>query len=212
MFSLQLLTEKIAVRIAQPLQFDEDQTAVIAYGMFCFLQILASILLVILFGFFFHVLGEALIISLTMAILRKYSGGAHADTPGKCLVIGTVIAVVPAVLIVHIPVNRIGIILTAIPVFVWAFYAAFTKAPVDSAKKPITNKNKRKRLRSASVITVGVYGCIACFLLLLSYYFNGDSRPWLPYAACILFGTAWQTFTLTTLGNQLIRLLNTRLA
>ncbi len=207
MFSLETIAEKIAANIASPLKMDESKKAVMAYGIFCFSQVLASILLVILFGFLFHVLGQALVISFTIAILRKYSGGAHAATPGKCLVIGTVISVVPAIIIAHIPVNVIWVIILGIPVFTWAFYEVLTKAPVDSIKKPITNARKRKRLRNGSLVILGIYLLIIVVFLSMQN-FAADTGYLIRYTACILFGTAWQTLTLTNVGGHLFSMMD----
>ncbi len=207
MFSLETIAEKIAANIAYSLHMDEDKKAVMAYGIFCFSQILASILLVILFSLLFHVLGQALVICFTIAILRKYSGGAHAATPGKCLVIGTVISVVPAIVITHIPVNVIWVIILGIAAFAWAFYEVLTKAPVDSIKKPITNARKRKRLRNGSLVILGIYLLVIVVLLSL-HSFAGDNGHLIRYAACILFGTVWQTLTLTHSGGRLFAMMD----
>lgn len=203
MVSLGTIAEKIAANIARSLQMDSEKKAVMAYGIFCFSQILASILLVILFGLIFGVLAEALIISFAIAILRKYSGGAHAGTPGKCLIIGTVITIVPAIIIAHLPINILAVLCLGILIFFWAFYEVMTKAPVDSIKKPITNLQKRKRLRNGSLVILGVY-LLILVLCLLGYSYSGDSGRYLQYSACILFGIAWQTFTLTKTGDHLL--------
>ena len=135
MFSIEVLADKIALRLTHSLQQDQEKQEVMAYGIACFLQIFFAILFVILFGLLFHVLIEALIINFSISILRKYSGGAHAGTPGKCLIIGTVISVVPAIIFAHLAMNIWVITSLGVIIFAWAFYEVITKAPVDSIKK-----------------------------------------------------------------------------
>lgn len=104
---------------------------------------LYNILLVILFGRIFNVVIESLIVSFTISILRKYSGGAHSSSPGICLIVGTFIAVSIGL------VSKIGIdfninILIGIITFAWAYYIIYKLAPVDSPAKPIRTEKKVK--------------------------------------------------------------------
>ena len=201
MLNLENLAENIAASIAESLQMDSEKKAVIAYGIFCFLDIFISVMIVILLGFVFHVLAEALIISFSISILRKYSGGVHASTLGKCMIIGTVITIIPAIMIHYLSLNSLIVLLGYLLVFVWAFYEIYTKAPVDSIKKPINNIKKRKRLKKSSLVVLGLYSVITVLLLIV--YYSGDYRNFIRYAASVIYGTAWQVFTLTKAGNRL---------
>ena len=96
---MEKLSNNIANKVASELTLDENNREVIAYGTFALIQMLLSITLVFLFGLLFHVAFEALIISFTGSILRKYSGGVHASSPGICTFIGTIVCVGQAVLI-----------------------------------------------------------------------------------------------------------------
>ena len=78
---MEKLSNNIANKVALELSLDDDNREVIAYGTFALIQMLFSIILVFLFGLLFHVAFEALIISFTGSILRKYSGGVHASSP-----------------------------------------------------------------------------------------------------------------------------------
>ena len=202
---MEKLSNDIATRVASELSLDEDNRVVIAYGMFAIIQMLLSITLVFLFGSLFHLAFEALIISFTGSILRKYSGGVHASSPGICTFIGTLVCVGQAVLIsllIDSVVNLKLIIILGIVIFIWSYYIIYKLAPVDSASKPIVKEEKRNRMKKGSIILLSVYLIITILFILL--YMNNAERKFLFYALCLYSGIVWQTFTLTAPGHLLI--------
>ena len=74
----------LANRIAQTLQYDEERELVVAYGLTGLIQTTVTVLLVLIFGLIAGVPVEALIICFSVSILRKYSGGSHADSIHLC--------------------------------------------------------------------------------------------------------------------------------
>ncbi|MGH4050773.1 MAG: accessory gene regulator ArgB-like protein [Clostridium sp.] len=202
---MEKLSNKIANKVAAELSLDEDNTQVIAYGTFALMQMCFSIILVFIFGLLFHVAFEALIISFTAAILRKYSGGVHASSPGICNFIGIITCVGQAVLISHLinsVVNLKLIIILGIIIFIWSYYIICKLAPVDSISKPIVKEGKRKRMKKGSIILLGVYLIIIVFFILL--YINSGKRKFLFYTLCLYSGILWQAFSLTAKGHLLI--------
>jgi len=202
---MEKLSNNIANIVALELSLDQDNKEVIAYGTFALMQMFVSIIFVFLFGLLFHVAFEALIISFTAAFLRKYSGGAHASSPGNCTFIGTVVCVGQAVLISFLSrwvVNLKLIIILGVIIFIWSYYIIYKLAPVDSASKPIVKEEKRRRMKKGSIILLSVYLITVVFFILL-YISSGESKS-LFYALCIYSGILWQAFTLTTLGHLVV--------
>ncbi|MCB2300105.1 accessory gene regulator ArgB-like protein [Clostridium tagluense] len=202
---MEKLSNNIANKVALELSLDQDNREVIAYGTFALMQMFVSIIFVFLFGLLFHVAFEALIISFTAAVLRKYSGGVHASSPGNCTCIGTIVCVGQAVLIsflISSVVNLKLIIILGVMTFIWAYYIIYKLAPVDSASKPIVKEEKRKRMKRGSIILLSVYLIIAVVFILL-YLGSGESKLML-YDLCLYSGILWQGFTLTTLGHLLV--------
>jgi len=207
---MEKLSNNIANKVAAELSLDKDNREVIAYGTFALMQMLLSIILVFLFGLLFHVAFEALIISFTASILRKYSGGVHASSPGICTFIGTIVCVGQAVLIpllMSSVVNLKLILMLGVVVFIWSYYIIYKLAPVDSASKPIVKEEKRKRMKKGAIILLSGYLIITVFLFL--FYISCDERKLLFYALCLYAGILWQTFTLTELGHLLIGKIDT---
>lgn len=202
---MEKLSNNIANKVASELSLDQDNREIIAYGTFAFIQMLFSIILVFLFGLLFHVAFEALIISFTGAILRKYSGGVHASSPWICNFIGTIVCVGQAIIIsllISLVVNLYLVVIPGIVIFIWSYYIIYKLAPVDSASKPIIKKEKRNRMKKGSIILLSVYLVITVFLILL--YVSSGEKKLIFYALCLYSGILWQAFTLTTPGHLLV--------
>ena len=202
---MEKLANNIANKVASELSLDEDNKEVIAYGAFALMQMVLSIILVFLFGLLFHVAFEALIISFTAAILRKYSGGVHASSPWICNFIGIITCVGQALLISFLisqGVNLKLIIVLGVVIFIWSYYIIYKLAPVDSIAKPIVKEEKRKRMKKGSIILLSVYLIITVIFILL--YLSSGEVKFLSYILCIYSGILWQVFTLTTPGHLLI--------
>ncbi|MBW9171428.1 accessory gene regulator B family protein [Clostridium estertheticum] len=202
---MEKLSNNIANKVALELSLDEDNREVISYGAFALMQTFFSIILVFIFGFLFHVAFEAIIISFTAAILRKYSGGVHASSPGNCNFIGTIVSVGQAVLIsllISGVVNLKSTIILGVFIFTWSYYTIYKLAPVDSASKPIVKQEKRNRMKKGSIILLSVYLAITVFLILL--YVSSGEKKLLIYVLCLHLGILWQVFTLTTSGHLLV--------
>lgn len=202
---MERLANNIASRVAAELKLDKDNSEVVAYGAFAILQMLLSICLVIIFGLLFHVVYEALIISFTISILRKYSGGVHASSPAICNIIGTIVCVGLAIIIsllIGQVVNLNLVIILGVVIFIWSYYIIYKLAPVDSASKPIIKKEKRKRMKKGSIIVLSVYLFIAIFFITI--YISMGRRNFLFYNLCLYSGIVWQATTLTAPSHLLI--------
>ncbi|MBP1745136.1 MAG: accessory regulator AgrB [Firmicutes bacterium] len=202
-------SKAIAAKLALELDYDDDKREVMAYGAFALIQMLISIGLVIICGLIFDVVAEALIISFTASILRKYSGGVHASSPNTCTFLGVVVCVGFGVLIklVLAPVIDVRIFMMAgIPGFVWSFCMISKLAPVDTPNKPIKTEEKRKRMRKGSFAVTGVYLLIIIISLLIHVSFSSDA--FFAYSMCVALGVFWQVFTLTGSGHRVIEKLD----
>jgi accessory gene regulator B len=202
MFSVEKLTKNIAESISSELKLDNDRKEVIAYGTFALLHMTLSVVLVIIFGWMFAVLVESLIVSFTGSILRKYSGGVHASSPGICATTGTIITVGQALFICFILASFINlklVIFLGLLTFVWSFYIIYKLAPVDSAAKPIKTQKKRERMKKGSILILGSYLVIVVLNIIM--YLLIQEKKFLIFSLCIYGGTAWQAFTLTHGGH-----------
>lgn len=195
-----------AKKISAALNYDAEQEAVVAYGLIAMVQIAVTLLLVFILGLLVGAPIEALIICLSVSILRKYSGGAHADTIDFCTVFSVIYCTVAALLSKALAgvYQPWWMLAAAIAVYACSFYYINRYAPVDSPNKPIKSANKIKRMRRGSFILVSVYALLNA----LFFLFSNRAPVFQSYGISLLFGVSWQVLTLTPLGAILLNKLN----
>lgn len=202
MFKIENICEKLSNYISQELNLDANKKSIINYGIFGFVQMGICLALVTIFGFIFNAIIETLIVSFTISILRKSSGGVHANSPGRCAVIGTVSTIAMALICKHINIRFDVVILLGGIIFIWSYYTVYKLAPVDSIAKPIKSLEKRKRLKKSSIIILSVY--LIVILINISCYLVVKNSNLLTYVLCIYMGLIWQTFSLTEGGHLIL--------
>jgi len=204
---MEKLARKLARNISSTLSYDEEKEAVIAYGLMALIQVSATVLLVLLLGLAIGAPVEAMIVCFSASILRKYSGGAHADTAELCTLISGVYCTLTAFLSKHLLASIYSpafMAAAALIVFILSFIIVYRFAPVDSPNKPIKTVRKRQRMRKGSLLILGFYVALSVTFFILSYKY-GLFRS---YGISMLFGVSWQVFTLTQVGNNFIERLN----
>lgn len=202
---MEKLANKISAKVAYELGLDNDRKEIIAYGTFALLQTIISIGLVIIFGLFFHVLTEAIVLSFSTSLLRKYSGGAHASSSSTCTIAGTIICIAQALLIAYVlapNMNFMWVFTLNLLIFMWAFIMVFRLAPVDSPAKPIRKKEKRDRMKKMSLLMLVIYFSIT--IIIYALYFRFGVKRLLVYTICLYGGVLWQIFTLTKPGHLVL--------
>lgn len=198
------LTEKIATKIGNNAQLflnvNEEQEQIIVYGAINLFQMLFAILWVIIAGLLFGVFYEALIFSTTASILRKYSGGVHASSPSRCVIIGAFSAALAGILIDNIfyTINSITVAVVSGVIIIFAFITVFRNAPVDSIKKPIKNIETRKQFKRKSIFAIFIFSFIIIILFMLNEKFS--ELYYIKLIESIGVGVLWQTITLTKNG------------
>ncbi|PAB58228.1 accessory gene regulator ArgB-like protein [Anaeromicrobium sediminis] len=186
------ISNHIGEIIGNEMNHDDDQKEVIKYGVFVGLQIVYSIIACFVVGLVFGMLKEILIVSFSSSILRKYSGGTHASSLNRCVIIGTIAFALMALsmkyilLDLHMKVCVVGII------FIYAYLLIYKRAPVDTGTKRIKNEIKRKKLRNKSLALLCIYAIITII------YINNN------ISTGITMGVAFQIFTLTKIGHVIL--------
>lgn len=204
MFLIENLSNNIGCKIATILKLDNDSKEIMIYGAFNLLQILWSTLWIVLFGIAFNMLIEVFIVFFTINILRKYSGGAHASSPGTCTIIGTTVCVSFALIIhkLYWNFNIYEIFFLGAVSLIFSYYIVYKLAPVDSIAKPIVNMETKKRFKRRSILTLNILSII--IFVILIFYFKYSNIFLLSIVMCICVGVAWQSFTLTNKGHKIL--------
>lgn len=197
---MEKLTRKLANNIARALNYDNEKEQVIAYGLTAMFQTLVTVLLVLIVGLLIGTPIEALILCFSVSLLRKYSGGAHVSFIELCTSMGVVYCVVFSAISKYLlaPLVGTGIMIAAdVVIYGLAYLAIYKRAPVDSPNKPIRTLKKKKRMRKGSYITLSVY--LAASVIFIIADLSGVKMD--SFGLSLLFGVAWQIFTLTKLGS-----------
>lgn len=209
MFSVEGMSKKVSDYICSNLDLDNRNREIIAYGAFTVIQTCFAYIIAIIIGLIFNVLIQALIISFCGSILKKYSGGAHASSAGRCIVVGNLIILLLSFLsILIIRTFQINsLLLLLIFCFSSSLLLVYKLAPVDSKSKPINNINKKKRLKKLSLVTLTLFLIIALIFVFLFYLHN--SYTYGIVSISIMLGCFWQSITLTKFGHVFVTYLDT---
>jgi accessory gene regulator B len=212
MFDIEKLSENIAVRISQELKFDNNKKEVIAYGAFALIQTIISIIVVFVGGLILGVTYEAILISFIASFLRKYSGGAHASSPLRCVIIGTFVCLSGGLLINPIIGVKIGFFMMVtvnVIIFIVATFIVCKLSPVDSIAKPIKSPTKKSKMKKQSLVVLGIYILLAVTNMV--FYYKNLNDLFIINCWCIYFGVIWQVFTLTMTGHLVIKKIDYKL-
>jgi accessory gene regulator B len=200
---MERLINRSAGYLAQELNLTGDQEIVLAYAMRIFLSSITGIIVIILLAMAAGVLPYTLAAAVTAAVLRMFSGGAHAGSPLNCTVIAGVIFTALGLAGRHTFASLENYLPVLAPaVWLMSILVILKYAPADTPAKPITTKMQRGKLRFISLTLVFVWGLPVFFSLAGTL----EIKENLIYASTL--GLLWQTFSLTPYGYTLSSLLD----
>lgn len=195
---------RFADYMGKKLSLSTDEVEIAHYGLQMLILTTLDLTAVLLVGWLVGCLTDTLAVLLVSAILRSFSGGAHSNSPIRCLLFGAL--VVPAlgkIATIAVPLLSSVILMTIIAVgLMFSLPVVWRLAPADSPAKPITSSRHRRKLHHLSIVGVLAVALLQSIMLILQY-------PDLILA--MEFGLLWQVFSLTPTGyrslNHLDRML-----
>lgn len=196
---MEQLANRIASKIASELTFDGEKKQVLSYGLTAILQSVVMTITVAVLGALLHVFFESLTICFAVSLLRKYSGGAHAQTIASCTVVGILTCLLFGLIAQYMgdkPVPDLIYIILILIIFLYSLAIAVQKAPVDSPNKPIRTETKKKRMKKATIFLLSLYLVVSTILFL----YRDSSSLIGNIMICLLFSTVWQMSSLTKGG------------
>lgn len=190
MTSLPEFSSNLTNLITKELDYSEDKKEIVAYAIETALLSILGTLLLIIFGFAINALKAALLTAIFGVLLRRVSGGAHLNTPAKCLVIGALSYSSIGFLIKKV--IEYNLINDKILIHFWftSLILIFFLAPVESENKPIQSEELRTKLKFISVVFV-----LLSFLVSLI-----SENSLLNVSMC--FGIFYQSLTLLPVFNR----------
>lgn len=201
---MEQLANKLAVKIAEKIELDQEKKAVIAYGLIGILQITTLFILVTVLGIISGTFYESLIIFFSVGFMRKSTGGAHSKSMWGCNAVSVLSILLLAILSRYILVMSIpkGVnIAITVAVFAAGLFVFYKKVPVDSPNKPITSKDKIRRLRKESYMKLLFLFAVT----LLSIHYAESSSRFYSVSFSLRVALLWQMITLTDLGASFLK-------
>jgi len=158
------ISNKLTDVITNELNYNQDNKEIIAYAIETTLLFIQGFLFLIIIGYFFNALIPTVTAAISGGLLRKVSGGAHFDTPLKCLAFGSVVYISIGILVKNI----VDYDLTNQYVLLFALCVSFlliaSLAPVDSESKPIHSKSFKLKLKISSMVFVVIAFLLVSFV------------------------------------------------
>lgn len=190
MIDLSEISQRLSNSLAEELNYDDEKKEIVAFGIESLALSIVGFLAILLVSLLFNALIPAALTAVFGGLLRKVSGGAHFNTPFKCLALGAIVYSVLGVTAKQIIIYDLynGVIPLIILVISLAIVGVF--APVDCEAKPIHSKSFRRQLK---VLSFG-FVFLSLIIVLLS------NNPFLN--TCAVLGIGYQTLTLLPVFNK----------
>lgn len=155
-----MISDMMAFYLLNKKLITEDELPIYKYGLSAFVNSFSQIILLFLLGLCYGVISETVSFLLVFILTRRFTGGYHADTKLKCLLLGVFMwFIATSMSKVSLSLNAILILYLVIVIF--SVVITFKYAPVEHCNKPLSRsiylKNKRFGRICASVcLVVGI--------------------------------------------------------
>lgn len=198
----------LSTRLGDRLDKDEEEKAVLNYGLFMIMHTFIGIIITILVGLITGMVIEISLITITSALFKRYTGGVHASTPERCLIIGVILSLILSILcrliVINIDINNI--ILIGMIIIAFSYYMIYYKCPVPSKNKPLKNEKTRNKLKKKAFALLNIY--IILYIILYIIYYILKLSIVKSILVSLMLGLLLQIAVLTNIGTKFINLLD----
>lgn len=194
----------LAKRLGNKLDKNEEEIAVLNYGLFFLIHTSIAILLTLLVGIVLGIFTEIMIISISASLLKRYSGGVHSSSPNRCVMSGLILSVIASFISKYIAINfdYINMVLFEVIIMIVSAVIFYKKCPVPSKNKPLKKESTRIKLRKKAFQMMFLYTII---IIVLCIVYSFKQIYWMKLASfSIIMGIVIQTIAITKLGDLLI--------
>jgi len=162
------ISKKIAnfVKLNNSYEISDTQVEIIEYMIQVFLLNFYKATIILTISYFLHILSFVIIGILVFGITRTFAGGVHLSDTFTCLIISSLIIIIPIILALYIPYNIFIISFISLINFIllWLY------SPADTEYKPLKSKKLRKKLKFHSFLIMIILYLIS--ISLMSIYSN----------------------------------------
>lgn len=205
---IEKISLNLAMKLGDKLNKNSEEILVLNYGLFMLLHTLIAILITILLGIVTNKLEWIVMISISSALLKCCSGGVHASSPERCIIIGLLLSYILVILGEYINenLNINSLCIFILSSFLFSYFIIYKKCPVGSKNKPLRNVETRNKLRKKAFKLVTIY--IMLILILFYMVINFKTMYMKKIIISITLGMLLQIFVLTNLGGFVIKLID----
>ncbi|SDH22147.1 accessory gene regulator ArgB-like protein [Desulfosporosinus hippei] len=149
------ISNKLTEIITNELDLNSDKKEIIAYAIENLLLFLLGVSSLVLLGVFSNALMAILVAAAFGGLLRRVSGGAHFNTPSKCLVFGSFIYTSIGILAKKMVEYKLFSSEDALYIILSiCLIMIVLLAPVDSESKPINSIHFKRNLKMLSIVFI----------------------------------------------------------
>lgn len=202
---IEKISYNIAIQIGEKTNKNKEEIQVINYGLFMLIHTLVAIILTIAIAFLIRKPIQMITITIVASSLKRYSGGVHATSPNRCLIIGLIMSITLTYMSEFLFNNTdiVKFIIIEICTIGVSFIIFYKKAPVGNKAKPLKKQETRIRLRKKLFRILNIYYIIIMIFSILIINSNLDFK-YSIYIYCLQLGILLQAFSLTKLGEFFI--------
>ena len=146
------MSEKIADWLIGQKAISSDERELYAYAVHCLFSLIYPIAFASVVGIISGMIMESIVMIIPFMIIRKFSGGYHADSFGKCLIISSIV-IAGALLIGKNIYN--GVTLNAF--YIAASILLIIFSPIDSINKRLDDDDKMFCKKITIVIVLVIF-------------------------------------------------------
>lgn len=184
------ISTKLMELITHELSYDEDKKEIIAYAIENFILFCIGVFFLILLGWSVNALIPTVLAAIFGGSLRRLSGGAHFNSPLKCLTFGslafTCLGVLANKIVFYDLSNKKALVLCLL----LSLIIVVILAPVDSDAKPIHSSSLKFKLRMGSIFFI--------IITSLFLYFVENELV----IVSVVLGVLYQSLTLLPIFNK----------
>ena len=156
---MERLAKKIAVSIGESLGKNDEEVAVMTYGLIGILQVLTIFIISSIIGIIFGFWLEVVLVFLSVGFLRRLTGGAHSSGIYSCLIYSVLFISLISTL-AHYLLPKMPLVANCavcVLIFAFGYVMVAIKAPIAPSNKPCRSEAKRIRLRKGAFITLTTF-------------------------------------------------------
>ena len=155
------LSVRLTSRLEKRGYLPDSEEEIVAYGLFSLLSKLMYAVICLILGLIFSVPLESMIFYAVFLFIKKYGGGFHASTEGKCMILSTICFVFFALR--ESAVLKSGALASAV-----AYIIICILSPAAAKEKPL-DKAENIRYRERSIIRVTLTFAAMTAVLIFGY-------------------------------------------